>query len=90
MDKNTKPLNVRLKPNEQKSSIKKTTRKASLTRKTTKDNKNEGNPKKKKIKHVSFSGVRSDSAHEKLMSAGTLTDKSVRVALSDFLSKYEK
>ena len=40
MDKNTKPLNVRLKPNEQKSSIKKTTRKASLTRKTTKDNKN--------------------------------------------------
>ena len=48
------------------------------------------NPKKKKIKHVSFSGIRSDSAYEKLMSAGTLTDKSVRVALSDFLSKYEK
>ena len=48
------------------------------------------NPKKKKIKHVSFSGVRNDSAHEKLMSAGTLTDKAVRVALSDFLSKYEK
>ena len=54
MDKNTKPLNVRLKPNEQKSSIKKTTRKASLTKKTSKENKNDSNPKKKKNRKIGW------------------------------------
>ncbi|MBQ8526560.1 MAG: KOW domain-containing RNA-binding protein [Clostridia bacterium] len=48
------------------------------------------NPKKKKIKHVSFTGVRDDFILGRITTTGRLTNKEVRYALSNFLSKYEK
>ena len=49
-----------------------------------------GNPKKKKIKHVSFTGYKDEFIMSRLATTGKLTNKEVRYALSNFLSKYEK
>ena len=48
------------------------------------------NPKKKKIKHVSFSGVKDEFVLGRLTTTGKLTNKEVRYALSNFLGIYEK
>ena len=44
-----------------------------------------GNPKKKKLKHLSFTGVRDEFILSKLETVGKLTNKEVRYALSNFL-----
>ena len=49
-----------------------------------------GNPKKKKIKHVNFTGIKDDFIFGRITTTGKLTNKEVRYALSNFLSKYEK
>ena len=46
-----------------------------------------GNPKKKKIKHVSFLGVKDDFIVKRLVETGKLTNKEVRYALSNYLDK---
>ena len=48
------------------------------------------NPKKKKIKHVRFSGVKDEFILGRLTTTGKLTNKEVRYALSNFLGIYEK
>lgn len=45
-----------------------------------------GSPKKKKIKHVSFTDVKNDFVSSKLAQGGKLTNKEVRYALSDYLT----
>ena len=45
------------------------------------------NPKKKKIKHVSFSGVTDEFILKRLTTTGKLTNKEVRYALSNFLGR---
>ena len=44
-----------------------------------------GKPKKKKIKHVSFCGVKDDFILKRLVETGKLTNKEVRYALSNYL-----
>lgn len=43
-----------------------------------------GSPKKKKIKHVEFIGMKNDFLYDKLSSGGKITNKEVRYALADF------
>ena len=43
-----------------------------------------GSPKKKKIKHVDFTGVRNEFLYGKLSTGGKITNKEVRYALADF------
>ncbi len=44
-----------------------------------------GNPKKKKLKHMSLTGISDEFIVSKLDSQGKLTNKEVRYALSNFL-----
>ena len=46
-----------------------------------------GNPKKKKIKHVSFTGETDEFVLARLTTTGKLTNKEVRYALSNFLGR---
>ena len=43
-----------------------------------------GSPKKKKIKHVAFVGIKNEFLYDKLTTLGKITNKEVRYALADF------
>ena len=43
-----------------------------------------GSPKKKKIRHVTFSGVKNEFILNRLTTTGKVTNKEVRYALSDY------
>lgn len=43
-----------------------------------------GSPKKKKIRHVTFTGEKSEFIFNKLQTVGKVTNKEVRYALSDY------
>lgn len=46
-----------------------------------------GSPKKKKIRHVKFTGVKNDFIMNRLLTVGKVTNKEVRFALSDYEKK---
>ncbi len=46
-----------------------------------------GSPKKKKIRHVTFTGVKSEFILNKLKTSGKVTNKELRYALSDYLKR---
>ena len=43
-----------------------------------------GSPKKKKLKHVSFTGIKNEFLYGKLSGGGKITNKEVRYALAHF------
>ena len=46
-----------------------------------------GSPKKKKIRHETFTGVKNEFILNRLMTIGKVTNKEVRYALSDYEKK---